>query len=157
MNCNKKMDYILKQSITNNLVNINFLKLKNFLLPKFKKVNDCIIISDKDINELKKDYRKAIEVCFDKTGYEATHNELLVNSIIQDNNIEMTQLVNIALVIIDTWKPQLKMIDSVSKICYIISCSNNNVIIRFHKVRKEGLWIYTDLEKYEAAVAYLID
>lgn len=52
---------------------------------------------------------------------------------------------------------ELKIIDCESKFCLISSCDDDNVTIRFHKIRnEEPLWLSDDLEQYDQPVGYII-
>lgn len=160
MVANKKMRKIMdKVEKRSNRTNIEFTiqGIRELFLPNIKKVYDCLIISEKCVEELEENFTKAIKVTSDKTGYEASRNETYMNQYIVNENFTIYDIVEITNIVIDIWKNQLKVIDNSGKICFIIGCDNKNVTLRFHKVRtNESMWLGDDIEKFEDAVGYII-
>ena len=88
------------------------------------------------MEKLEAAFDKALEMYMDKTGYEATNTEIRLNSYFE-KNISM--------------EPH-------SKFCLILSCDEEHVEIRFHKIHPgEKMWLDENLEDYpEEAIGYAI-
>ncbi len=129
--------------------------VRNLLNPPLKKVKDCIIISDKSVEILETFYDKAIEMYTDKTGYEASNTETRINDFFE-KNISMEEGTKIALVVLEQWGSKLKQIEPSAKFCLIISCDEECVEIRFHKMHEgEAMWLDENLENYDdGAIGY---
>ena len=122
---------------------------------------DCIIIADDNKDLLPKhEFLKNVEEMYiDKTGYEASITDTLINYYIEEEDVKLQDILPVAFTVIDVWSSQLKMIDSLSKFCFIVTCESdyNHVTIRFHKLRdNEPMWIDSNLEQYEEPVGYVI-
>ena len=131
--------------------------LKELLFPPFKKVKDCIIISDKDIDRLEVMFDRAIKMNVDRTGYEAGSSETRINCYFE-NEISMETGTAIALIVLEAWALQLKSIEPDSKFCLILCSDENYVEIRFHKIHEnEIMWLDEELENYgDGAIGYAI-
>lgn len=160
MICNKKMRKLLDEMKDRDTeVNIEFelCGIKKLFLPNIKKVYDCIIISEKSVEELEKNFSKAIKISFDKTGYEASRNETYINQYLVNEDVTVYDVLEITNIVIDIWKSQIKAIDNSAKICFIIGCDNKNVTLRFHKIRSnEGMWLGENIDDFADAVGYII-
>lgn len=132
-------------------------QLKELLLPPFKRVKDCIIISEKSMDKLEGTFDKMLNVYMDKTGYEASNTETRINCYFE-NEISMVTGTQIALVVLEMWSLQLKQMEPDSKFCLIICSDENHVEIRFHKMHDgESMWLTENLECYEdEAVGYAL-
>ena len=158
-NANNKMKKILEYistHLTDEEVNFKIQQLNELLLPSFKKVKDCIIITKTNVNELEKALEDMIKIYGDKTGYEASNTDTRINCYLE-NEISMETGIRIALDIIEIWALQLKKLEGSSKFCFIICADEDFVELRFHKVRSdEKLWLSEELDSYEEFVAYCI-
>ena len=132
-------------------------QLKELFFPPFKQVKDCILISEKSVDKLEDTFDKAVEMHMDKTGYEASSTETQINCFFE-HSISMEFGVKVALIVLEVWRLQLKNMEPQSKFCLIMSCDEEHVEIRFHKVRKnEKMWLNKDLEKYkDEAIGYVM-
>jgi len=134
-----------------NLINDDLLNLKS--------VHDCIIISNEDINLSDEEFMSVINSYTDKTGYEASCTEILINHYIDNESIETDELITITLLLIETLSEKLKLMSRNKDFCFIFSVDNDYkyVTLRFHKVRcNEPLWVSMDLEDYVQPIAYII-
>lgn len=157
---NKKMERLLNNALNpsaEDKLKVEIEKLKNLFFPSFKQVKDCVIISEESVDRLERSFDKALEINMDKTGYEASNTETRINSFFE-NSITKELGIKIALMVLDVWVLQLKKIESQSKFCLIISCDEENVEIRFHKVHSnEKMWLAEAIESYQdEAVGYAI-
>lgn len=132
-------------------------ELKRLFFPPFKQVKDCVLISEKSVDRLEDTFDKAIEIHMDKTGYEASNTETQINCFFE-NSISMELGTKIALMVLEVWRLQLKSMDPQSNFCLIMSCDEDHVEIRFHKVHKnEKMWLDAELENYkDGAIGYVI-
>lgn len=157
---NNKMKKLLEYISTNlneEEIKLNVQQLARLVSPPLKKVKDCIIISEKNINILEENFDNAIKMYMDKTGYEANNTETRIDCYFEDK-ISMVTGTQIALIVIEVWKLKLKQIEPDSKFCIILCSDEECVEIRFHKVRdEENSWLLDNLEEYEdGAVGYVI-
>lgn len=157
---NKKMEKIIENlnNITpDNLILFNLKKLKMLLLPNFQYIYDCIIISNEKMVFTENEFLEIIKLNNDKTGYEVNNTETRVNAYIENENISIYESLSISLMIIDIWAIELRTVCSSDKFCFIISCDDNDVTFRFHKIRNnEPMWVAKDLESYEQPIGYVI-
>lgn len=157
---NSQMQELIKRiegsSDTEKLM-ISVEQLERLFNPPFKKVKDCIIIAEKSSQFLDKHFNKAMEMYMDKTAYEASNNETRINCFFK-NEISMETGTRIALTVLENWALKLKSMDNHSNFCLIMSCDEECVEIRFHKVRREEVsWLAEDIESYtDGAVGYTI-
>lgn len=158
---NKKMSYLInniEHLNSDEIFEFNLKKLNGLMIPNFVQVYDCIIISKKPLYILKENFKKAVLMHTDKIGYEAGNTEIRINDYVESINNSVQGMLQIALIVIECWLNKLKNIDKTSKFCFIISCDNENVTIRFHKVREnEKMWISKELEEYKEPVGYIIE
>lgn len=133
--------------------------LRGLFFPDLKKVYDCIIISSKNVGELEKNFKSSLEFLGGKNFYEISETEILINSYLEDSGSEYSlyTLLHLVQMVVYIWDAQLKLLDTDTKFCYIISCDENRVTLRFHKVRaEEPGWLVDDLDLYDDPVGYMI-
>lgn len=153
----KKIVNNLKCPYMKKSINIKVKDLYKLLLPEFKKIHDCIILSSETEEILKDNYKNELSNFENKTGYEIWHNEIIINSYIKDYYVSVHTAIYIALIIIEVWSDKLKNMSEGSKFCYFLSCSDNIVNLRFHKIREgERMWHIENLEEYVQPVGYII-
>ena len=157
---NQAMDRLLRKIFAeapSEPIKVHIEKLESLFSPPFKKVKDCVIISNKSTAELEEHFDRAIKMYTDKTGYEASNSETRINCYF-DEPVSVLSCTRIALLTVSLWAAQLKVLVPESKFCFIICSSNDHVEIRFHKVRsEESNWLDENLENYaEEAVGYII-
>ena len=138
-------------------IKLNMHQLKALFSPPFKRIKDCIIITDKNIDELEEAFDNVIKMYMDKTGYEASNTETRINCYFE-NDISMVTGTQIALMVIEIWALKLKQMEPDSKFCFTLCSDEEYVEIRFHKVRNdERRWLAEDLEDYkDGAVGYVL-
>lgn len=139
------------------MLELNIQQLNKLLFPPFKKVKDCVIISQKSVDKLESTFDNTIKMYMDKTGYEASNTETRINDYFE-NEISLAGGTQIALMVMETWALQLKQMEPNTKFCLIICSDEERVEIRFHKMRDSGNgWLAKDLEKYkDGAVGYVL-
>lgn len=130
-------------------IKINPVRLSTIMYPGFKKVYDCIIIDmDNEISEENINFKRILSMFGDRTGYEASCNEIRVNDYI-DYCTEFA-VIQLTEIIMDTWKYKLKSEFPKYKFCIMFSLSEGYATLRFHVIREnEGSWLKNDIEEYE--------
>ncbi|CAM2897755.1 hypothetical protein HAHI6034_01790 [Hathewaya histolytica] len=119
------------------------------MIPNFKEVHDCIIIDmNNEINVENVNFKRILSMFRDRTGYEASCNEIRINDYIDySDEIGILQLAEI---IVDTWKYKLKIEYPQYKFCIILSFREGYVTMRFHVIREnENSWLKADLDEYK--------
>lgn len=157
---NSKMKKLLEYSSnyqSTEEINLNMQQLKQLFSPLLKKVKDCIIITEKEIDKLEIAFDNMIKMYGDKTGYEASNTETRINCYFE-NEISTVAGTQIALMVIEIWGLRLKQMEPNSQFCLIMCSDEEHVEIRFHKVREdEDRWLSDNLEVYsDEAVGYVI-
>lgn len=129
-------------------IKINPDKLSKIMLPKFKEVYDCIIIDlNNEINEENINFKRILSLFGDRTGYEASCNEIRINDYIDFS--EEIAVIKLSVMIMDSWKYKLKAKYPQYKFCIIFSFSVGYVTLRCHVLREnEGPWLKNDLDEY---------
>lgn len=158
---NKRMKNLfehLNQENRKEILSLELDNLERLIHPNLIAVKDCIIISNKEVDKevLEENFENVIESYGDKTGYEASNNEIELNYIFE-NSIPDEIGIKIAILLIKTWLPQIKKIDKNARIFFMIFCSEDGVQLRFHKIHNgEPMWIDMDIDSYNEAVGYTI-
>lgn len=131
-------------------------RLRQLFLPPIKRVGDCIIIASESVEEIEPYLDEAVQMYGDKTGYEASNSEVMINDFF-DQPLSRVQGTRIALLAADLWAMQLKTFAPETTFRIILSSDDESVIIRFHQVRADELgWLSEDVESYKyEAVGYM--
>lgn len=157
---NIKMQNLINKAseVENNFYReINIEKFKLLCFPSFKRVYDCVVISNKKTDELEASFEKAIKFNQDKTGYEANNSETCISQSLDSSDNVLPGLLNMALFIVPIWKMQISKLFMESRICFIITCNEEEVFLRYHLVREdEPNWLADNLEKYAEPVGYML-
>lgn len=160
MKANSKMNYIIKNTFLSEESdnNISLRNLLRLLQPNIKNIYDCLIIDNENEIEIEKiDIDKILQIYGDRTGYEASCNEIRINDYINGENIDFRKVLDLGFKTLDIWCNILKKDYPYNEFCLIISCDKESVTLRFHKVRhNESMWLSENLEGYEEAVAFKI-
>lgn len=154
MKFNTEMKNILERINSNRKtkgVTIDLNTCKQFLSPDFLELEGCVLLNIFSIQVPKKINIEAIlNVYGDRTGYEASRNELRVNDYLEIPKNKEYYLVEVALQLLEVWGLKLKAKFPESKFCFIVSYNEGYVTIRFHKIRQNEMnWLADDLEEYE--------
>lgn len=131
------------------VIKISTDNLYKIMSPNFKEVHDCIIIDmNNEIKVENANFKRIISMFRDRTGYEASCNEIRINDYI-DYSDEVAVL-QLAEIIMDTWKFKLKTEYPQYRFCIILSFSEGYATMRFHVIREnESSWLKTDLDEYK--------
>lgn len=159
MQTNKEMKNLLHKSTYKKLkeIKINNKSLSDLLFPKFICVQDLVYIKSNAFLEEEANLIDLTTACFQsKTEYEIDKTETLINSYIDDSELYASDVVPFALIIARVWANMLKLLTQDDKICFIISCSDKLVTLRFHKLRSGEEWLNQDLEGYNQPICRLI-
>lgn len=136
--------------------NISLDQLLKLLQPIIKNVHGCLVIDN--TNEIKCEninLDRILKIHGDKTGYEASNNEMRINDFVDGNSIDFKDVLALGFNILDFWSNRLKKEYPDNRFCFIISCESEFVTLRFHQIREnESRWISDDLERYEDAIAF---
>lgn len=131
------------------VIKINTDNLSKIMSPNFKEVHDCIIIDmNNEIKVENLNFKRILSMFRDRTGYEASCNEIRVNDYIDySDEIAVLQLAEI---IMDTWKYKLKTEYPQYRFCIILSFTEGYVTMRFHVIRENEIsWLKADLDEYK--------
>ncbi|WP_342479905.1 hypothetical protein NST07_18015 [Paenibacillus sp. FSL L8-0340] len=144
----------LKRDLFRNLIsttNKNLFQLEKIIYPKIVEVRECFIL---DIEgELKIEninWERVMKFHKDKTGYEASCNELRVNDYIKDIDKTRDNILICALQIMEGWENQLRKCFPGNKFLIVLSYDDQYATLRFYKERpEEKNWLSHDLEGYK--------
>ena len=141
---NQKMQKILKQKGGMNKKTI--VAICEDIVSQVKCINDCVLYDENGNLEQKKiNWSIVLKVNKDFTGYEVSHNEILLPNELFNESL---------LIFLDEIKFQLLKKFPNRKFCIILSDSDR-AVLRFHTYRpQEGLWLSQDLEKYKAPILF---
>ncbi len=131
------------------LIEINPDKLSKIMIPNFKEVYNCVIIDmNNEVKEENINFERILSMFGDRTGYEASCNEIRINDYI-DYSDEFA-VIQLAEIIMDTWKYKLKIEYPKYGFCIILSFSEGYATLRCHVVREnESSWLKDDLDEYK--------
>ncbi|WP_268625029.1 hypothetical protein [Paenibacillus alvei] len=150
---NRKMSD-LKSSIFRNLIsmtNKDFSHLEKIINPKIVEVQECFILDlEGELKIENINWERVMKFHKDKTGYEASCNELRINDYVNDTDITREDIIICALQIMDGWENQLRRCFPEHNFLIVLSCDDEYATLRFHKERPdENNWLNYDLEKYK--------
>lgn len=131
------------------VIKISTDNLSKIMSPNFKEVHDCIIIDmNNEIKVENVNFKRILSMFRDRTGYEASCNEIRINDYIDYS--EEVAVLQLAEIIMDTWKYKLKTEYPQYGFCIILSFSEGYVTMRFHVIREnESSWLKADLDEYK--------
>ncbi len=153
INNNMKVLLDKLESEKENSIEVNVRELDKIILPNLVKINDCIIIDmNNRFKEKNIDLKVVLDRFGDRTGYEASCNEVRINDYIISEDYFGS--VRLGKMIMEIWKNKLKLEYPKDKFCIILSADGSYVTLRFYKIRKdESPWLNEDnLEGYEDEV-----
>ncbi|MFK4567041.1 hypothetical protein [Enterococcus sp. UD-01] len=152
---NTKMHMVARNAklSENNHITFSLNKLDQFFNIKIQSIFDCIlIVDDEEIVLDKEQFTEVIKMYGDKTGYEASNNELRIIDYIDDRNISKESQYLLGKSFIKNLSNRIS-----KKIVSYFSFDDELLTIRFHIFReKDGLWLNEDLEQFEEATGYFI-
>lgn len=130
---------------------VDLSNLKDIISPNIVKVDDCFILDleyelpdNPTIN-----WNRILKMYGDKTGYEASCNELRINDYLDYSDLSGEEILFYALQVVDGWEHHLKEKFPEHKFVVIISIDESFATIRFYKYReKESSWLKADIEEY---------
>jgi hypothetical protein len=145
----KMMDLLEKVKIKNEeVIKISTYNLSKIMFPNFKEVHGCIIIDmNNEINVQNVDFKRILSMFKDRTGYEASCNEVRINDYI--DYYDESAVLQLAEIVANTWRYKLKIEYPQNRFCIIISFNGSYVTMRFHIIREnESTWLKYDLDEY---------
>lgn len=153
---NKKMEAKIQKTknCICSLSTINLSILERILFPEFKEVEGCFLarLTENHIPE-KINLDMVMRVYGDRTGYEASRNELRINDYINYTEDEKYSVLAFALQLIESWSLKLKADFPHYEFNLILSCDDEYVTLRFHRYRNVELgWLEDNLESYDEAI-----
>ncbi|NOW04336.1 hypothetical protein [Clostridium beijerinckii] len=124
-------------------------ELAKIMFVNFKEVYNCIIIDmNNTIKEESINFQRILSMFGDRTGYEASCNEIRINDYI--NYSDEGTVIQLGKLILNAWKDKLKTEYPEYNFCIIFSFSNGFGTMRFHVIREdESRWLESDLNKYK--------
>jgi hypothetical protein len=145
---NKNMEYSLNSI---KISHENFLKKIIMIYPEFIEKEGFILLQKGIDTDDKLDVDRILSLYHDKTGFEASYNEIRVEDYFDWCIEKPLEGLAIAFKITDIWECKLKSDFPNYKFCIIIGFDGNFTTIRFHKYREEeGNWVSLDnLDSYK--------
>lgn len=144
INFNKSMDILLNDTNNkeNNINSINSLIKK--IVNKTIIVKDCIIYDEENINKKEIDFNRIFKFCKDKTGYEVSCNELIIDK----KELQCHQYITF----LENLKAEFsKKYNQMQFVVYITEYENF-VEVRFHVNREKEYWLDENLNVYEIPI-----
>lgn len=142
---NEKMKELLKREGGESQINIS--ELCKSIILKTKCINDCVLYDETGNLEKKKiNWEFVLKINKDWTGYEVSHNEILIPDVIffKDNIVTFLEEI----------RAQLKIKYPNKIFCLVLSYSDRGVL-RFHTYRPiEGLWLSPEIERYKEPILF---
>lgn len=144
------MRHLLKKANeTNEYITLSTDNMLKILNPNFIQVYDCIIIDTN--NEIKAEninFKRILSMFQDRTGYEASCNEVRINDYIDCPN--KMGILKAAEIVMKVWEKKLVSEYPQYKFCIIFSFNEGYATLRFHVLREnEQPWLKSDLETYK--------
>lgn len=141
-------ELLKKAEQMNGSIEMNTDNMAKILYPYISEVHDSVIIDiNKEIDPEKVNFEKVLLMFQDRTGYEASCNEIRINDYV-DCPDEIA-ILKTAIIIMNVWKNRLLLEYSKYKFCLILSFSDGYATLRFHVLRKnEHPWLKKDIEEY---------
>lgn len=154
---NKKMDELIATLAKNkeiDNVNVPLYNLLDLFKPNIKNINECIIIdNNNEIDIARINFSRLMKMHGDRTGYEATSNEIRINDLIP--KAKFKEVLTLAIYTLEQWELLFRSEYPSRKFYLILSCDSEFVTIRFHQIwQEESPWLVDDIEKYNQAIAY---
>ena len=131
--------------------------MDKLLNPYIVEVNDSVILDfEREMEPEKIDFERILSMFQDRTGYEASCNEIRINDYIEcDDEIATLKT---AMIVMNVWKNYLLREYAQYKFCLILSCSEGYATIRFHVLRdNEHPWLKGDIEEYTSNALLVIE
>lgn len=144
------MKYLLEKDIeSKEYIKVNLQSISKILNPHFVAVHDCVIIDiDNEIKIEKINFDRILSMFQDRTGYEASCNEMRLNDYIDLPN--ETAALKTAEIIMQVWENKLLLEYPQCSFCMILSIHEGYATLRFHQIRdNEQPWLDDDLESYK--------
>lgn len=146
---NKKMKELLKQAEKiNDCVKMTTDNMTKLFNPHIVEVHDSVILDlDREIEPEKINFERILLMFQDRTGYEASCNEIRINDYV--DCIEEIAILKTAITIMNIWKNCLLLEYSQYRFCLILNFSEGYATLRFHVLREdEHPWLKSDIEEY---------
>lgn len=154
---NKKMDVLLHGSKSYSEISLDVIHNHSVIHPNFKKLKGCIILDNGDeVNESNFEIERLLGFYGDRTGIEASCNEIRLNDYFSQENLNEEQQVQLGLLVIDSWKVALSKLISPDDCSFILTTQDGYTTIRMHVNRvAETSWLDEELETYDEAIVIL--
>ncbi len=156
---NNRMKKVLdeKASDTSEVVSLSMKSLFELVSPQFHPVFDCTIYSNEEPLDVSPDgFERMLSVNGDRTGYEASANEIRLNDYFHSETPSLYSLIDLGFMIISLWTTLLKALFPLFKYTFMLSCDTEYVTITFYQNREdEADYLLEDLEQYDEAIAII--
>lgn len=151
---NSKLSRIERKArlVEDNTVTFSLDNLDRLFNMQIQDIFDCILIVDDEKIELTEaQFVDVVKIYGDKTGYEASNNELRIIDYCE-NELTEAQQYSIGKSFISDLNNKIP-----GKVVFYFSYDDEVLTIRFHKFRKaEGLWTNENTEEYNEPFGYFI-
>lgn len=146
---NDKMKQILKQKKESERKADTKL-IAEKIIRKTRSINNCVIYDEKgNLDEKSINFNRILKFVKDRTGYEISCNELRFSQ----NDIPSDQI----LYFVETIDFLLSSRYKGRGFGIIVSLQDEEIELRFHTFRyNEGLWLASDLNKYDIPILYSV-
>ncbi|CAH8767604.1 hypothetical protein [Paenibacillus dendritiformis] len=133
------------------MTNKNFLPSEKVLYPNIVEIRGCFILDlEGELNAENINWDMVMKFHKDKTGYEASCNELRVNDYIKDIDMTKNNILICAFQIMEGWEDQLRKCFPGHKFLIVLSCDDQYATLRFYKERpEEKSWLSYNLDEYK--------
>lgn len=151
MKLNKKMESILNNYFDKSVdVSLEQIVDKSIIEPKFKFINECILIDNRDeIDEDTLNWEYIFSWSVDRTGFEAYENDIQLNGYIKEENLKDYELVKLGILVLENWRKSIEKLIGNKKCEFVMTLNNGDLTLRVYLIREGESWLDSDLENYE--------
>ncbi|MGG1221017.1 hypothetical protein ABE236_26675 [Priestia endophytica] len=150
---NKSMKQINKDIFDEiNIEAVDISGIENIVTPNIVNINECYILDlENELSSKNINWNRLMKMHGDRTGYEASCNELRINDYVDDNKTR-DEILIYGLRSLHSWKDKLKRDYPNQKFVLILSVNEKFVTLRFHAKREGENWLSSDLERYQESI-----
>ncbi|PRS08678.1 hypothetical protein C6W22_10860 [Bacillus atrophaeus] len=150
---NKNMKRLQEQHLKDlsNTKKVDLSNLKDVISPNIVKVDDCFILDlEYELTESPTiNWNRILKMYGDKTGYEASCNELRINDYLDYSDLSVEEILIYALQVMNGWENHLNEKFPEHKFVVVLSIDEGFATLRFYKYREEeSSWLKEDIEEY---------
>ncbi|QTH45382.1 hypothetical protein J4772_13795 [Cohnella sp. LGH] len=112
------------------------------IFPQFIEWNECVLLENDETDSLPASFKPTTFIP-DRTGFEANHNHVHLNDLIEVTEDHPNEVLRIALKIMRLWEAGLyKEFHKTKKLLLILTFDGEDAVLRFHAIREtEPPWL----------------